>query len=133
MLSGFSTGPEMLIPISWRLAITKGVFRVLIVRGIGVLRDLTGLRAFPPANAALSVLAPTTTSTFNVLLAVRLPTFGILKLKRKKFVPNTLLILGKKSLVFLNSSKDSQVPIYSKHSALAQEILTVLNSAQVAL
>jgi hypothetical protein len=59
--------------------------------------------------------------------------FWHIEAEKERFVPNTLLILGKKSLVFLNSSKDSQVPIYSKHSALAQEILTVLNSAQVAL
>jgi hypothetical protein len=59
--------------------------------------------------------------------------FWHIEAEKERFVPNTLLSLSKKPLVFLNSSKDSQVPTYSKHSALAQEILTALDSAQVAL
>jgi hypothetical protein len=68
---------EALIPISIRLAISRGFFRVLIVRGAAGFRGPASLRFFPPACATAELLVPTTTSTFNVLLAVLFLIFGI--------------------------------------------------------
>jgi hypothetical protein len=82
----------MLIPIFWRPATNCGFFLVLIVQGVGGFFDPTSSRVFPPACAAFGLLAPTT-STFNVLLEVLMPTLSIVRLKRKRFVPNALLIL----------------------------------------